>query len=107
MRRLFIQQCQNSDVKKVNWRPAGSHLVMHVFASLPNILTPPPDAPLAGNGVSELRLKTCENLFGRDALLAGKSNNDSLVVPHPLSEKPETDGPRDNNFKRTADVRSL
>jgi hypothetical protein len=40
--RLFIQQYQNSDVKKVNWWLAGLHLGMQVFASLPNILAPPP-----------------------------------------------------------------
>jgi hypothetical protein len=47
MQRLFVQQCQNLDFMKVSWWPAGSHLVMRVFASLPNILAPPADAPLA------------------------------------------------------------
>jgi hypothetical protein len=32
MKGLFVQQCQNSDVKKVNWWPAGSHLVMQLLA---------------------------------------------------------------------------
>jgi hypothetical protein len=87
MKRLSVQQCQNSDVKKVNWWPAGSHLVMQVFASLPNILAPPPDPPLAASRVSERCLKPCMNVFGRDALLAEKPNDDSLVEFHPLNEK--------------------
>jgi hypothetical protein len=41
MKRLFVQQCQNSDGTKVNWWPAGSHLVMQIFAALPGILAPP------------------------------------------------------------------
>jgi hypothetical protein len=45
---------------------------MQVFASLPNILGPPPDAPLAVSDVSELCLKTCVNVFRQDALLAEK-----------------------------------
>jgi hypothetical protein len=43
-------------------------------------------------------------IFGRDALLAQKPNDDTLVVLHPLSQKPSTDGPRDKNSKRTVDV---
>jgi hypothetical protein len=78
MKRLFVQQCQNSDVRKANWWPAGSHLVMQVFAPWPNILALPPDAPLAVNNVSELCLETCVNVFGRDAVLADKPNDDSL-----------------------------
>jgi hypothetical protein len=107
MKRLFVQQCQNSDVKKINWWPARSHLVVQVFASLPNILGAPPDAPLAllaASSVSELCLETCVNVLGRDALLVKKPNNDSLVVVHPLIEIPEMNGRRDNNSKRTADV---
>jgi hypothetical protein len=61
---------------------------MQVFASLPNILAPPPDAPLAVSGVSELCLETCVNVFGRDIRLAEKLNDDSLVGLHPLNEKP-------------------
>jgi hypothetical protein len=86
MERLFVQQRQNSDVKKVNWWPAGSRLVMQVLASLPNILAPPSDAPLVVSSISELCLETSVNVFGRDALLAWKPNDDSLVVPHPLNE---------------------
>jgi hypothetical protein len=59
---------------------------MQVFMSLSNILAPSPDDPLAGSGVSELCLETCMNVFGRDALLAGKPNDDSPFVPHPLNE---------------------
>jgi hypothetical protein len=91
MKRLFVQQYQNSDVKKVNWWPAGSHLVMQLFASLSNIRVSPPDAPpaaLAVNTVSELYLETCVNVFARDALLAEKLNNNSLIVLHPLNKKP-------------------
>jgi hypothetical protein len=84
---LFVEQCQNSDATKVNGRPAGSHLVMQVFASLPNILEPPPDAPLAVSGVSELCFETCVNVFGRGALLSAKPNNNYLVVLHPLNEE--------------------
>jgi hypothetical protein len=77
---------------------------MQVIVSLPNILARPPDAPLAVSSVSELCLETCANVFGRDALLAEESNDDLLVVLHPLNEKPETHGPRESNSKRTADV---
>jgi hypothetical protein len=62
---------------------------MQVFASLTNILAPPPDAPLAAfavGGVSELCFETCVNAFGRDAPLAEELNDDSLVVLHPLNE---------------------
>jgi hypothetical protein len=85
MKTLFVQQCQNSDIKKVSWWPAGSHLGMQVFASLPNILASPPDAPLAVNSVSELCFETDVNVFGRDALIPEKPNDDPLVVLHPLS----------------------
>jgi hypothetical protein len=86
MKRLLVQQCQNSDVKKVNWRFAGLHLVIPVLAFLPNILAPPPDAPLAVSSFSELCFETCVNAFGREALLAEKPNDNSLVVLHPLNE---------------------
>jgi hypothetical protein len=88
MKRLFVQKCQNSDVKKVVWWPAGSHFLMQVFGSLPNILVLGPDAPLAVNGVSELYLETYVNVFGRDALLAEKPNDGSVARLHPLGEKP-------------------
>jgi hypothetical protein len=88
MKRLFVHQCQKSDVKKVNWWAARSHLVMQIFASLPSRLALPPEAPLAARSVSELCLETCVNVFGRDALLAEKPNDDSLVVLHPLNQKP-------------------
>jgi hypothetical protein len=55
---------------------------------LPNILAPPPDTPLAGSSVSELRLEVCVNVFERDALLAEKPNDEFLVILHPLNEKP-------------------
>jgi hypothetical protein len=61
---------------------------MQVFASLPNILAPPPDAPLAVSSLSELCPKACMNVFERDALLAEKLNDNSLVVLHPLNKKP-------------------
>jgi hypothetical protein len=80
---------------------------MQVFASLPNILAPSPDAPLAAGTVSERRLETCMNIFGRDALLVEKPNGDSLVVLHPLNEKPQPDGPGNNHSKGTADVLPL
>jgi hypothetical protein len=60
---------------------------MQVFASLSIILAPPPDAPLAVSGVSELCRETDVNVFGRDALLAEKASDDSLVVSHPLNDK--------------------
>jgi hypothetical protein len=60
---------------------------MQVFTSLPNIFAPPPDALLAVNGVSELCFETCANVFGRDALLAEKLNDNSLVGLHRLNEK--------------------
>jgi hypothetical protein len=110
MKRSLVQQCQNSDIKKVNRWHSGSHLVMQVFGSLPNILAPPPDAPLAVVAVSsfsELCLETCVNDFGQSPLLAEKPNDNSLVGLHPLTEKLQTDGPRDNNSKHTADVMSL
>jgi hypothetical protein len=86
MKMLLVQQCQNSDVKKVNWRPAGSHLVMQVFTPLPNILAPPLDALLAVSSVSELCLEMCVNVFERHAVLAEKPNDDSLVELHPVNE---------------------
>jgi hypothetical protein len=46
----------------------------------------------------------CVNVLGRDALLAEKPNDDSLGVLHPLNEKPQTDGPRANDSKRTVRV---
>jgi hypothetical protein len=64
MKRLLVQQYQNSDVKKIIWWPAESYLIVQVFASLSNRLAPPPDAPLAVGGVSELCLETCVNAFG-------------------------------------------
>jgi hypothetical protein len=87
MKKLFVQQGQNSDVKKVHWWPAGSHLVMPVFVSLLKILTPPPDTPLAVSSASELCLEMCVTVFGRDMLLAEKPNDDYLVVVDPLNEK--------------------
>jgi hypothetical protein len=85
MKRLFVPQYQNSDVKKVNWRPPEPHFVMQIFAFLPNILAPPPHAPLAilaVSSVSELSLETWVNVFGRDVLLAARQNDDDpLVVP--------------------------
>jgi hypothetical protein len=65
---------------------------MQVFASLPNTLAPPPDAPLAVSSVSELCLETCMNVFGREALLAEKPNHDSLVVLHSLNENRKQTG---------------
>jgi hypothetical protein len=38
--------------------------------------------------VSELCLARYVNVFWRDAFLAEKRNDDSLVVLHPLNEKP-------------------
>jgi hypothetical protein len=61
---MFPQELQNLDVKKFNRWPAGSHLVMQVFASLPNILKPLPNAPLAISSVSELHLEMRVNVFG-------------------------------------------
>jgi hypothetical protein len=90
-KRLFVQQCQNSDAKKVNWWPAGSYLVIQVFASLPNMLEPLLDAllaVLASNRVFELFLETCVNVFGREMLLAEKPNDNSLIALHQLNEKP-------------------
>jgi hypothetical protein len=85
---MSVQQCQNSDVKKVNWWPAGSHLIMPIFVSLPNILAPPSHTPLAVSSVSELCIEKCVNVFGRDRLLAEKPNDTSLVVLHLLNGKP-------------------
>jgi hypothetical protein len=34
-----------------------------------------------------LYLQNCVSVFGRDALLAEKPNEDSLVILHPLNEK--------------------
>jgi hypothetical protein len=81
MKRLFVQQVQNSDVKKVTWWPAGSYLVMQVFAPFPNILAPPPDPPRAVSSVSELCVETCVNLFGRDTLLEEMPNDASGRTP--------------------------
>jgi hypothetical protein len=75
-------------VKKINQWPVGSHFVMQVFASLPNIPGPPPDTQFTVSNVSKLCLETCVNVFGRDTLLAEKLNDDSLVGLHPLNEKP-------------------
>jgi hypothetical protein len=83
---------------------------MQAFATLPNILAPPPDRPLAllaANGVSEMFLEAYTNVFERDALLAEKSNDDSLVILHPLNKRPQTDGPRDTDSQRTAGVMPL
>jgi hypothetical protein len=87
MKRLFVQKCQNSDVKKVNWSPARPHLVMQVLVSLLNMLAPPRNAPLAVSSVSGLGLEKYVNVFGRDALLAEKPSNDSLVGIHPSKAK--------------------
>jgi hypothetical protein len=59
---------------------------MQIFASLPNILAPPPDAPLAASSVSERCPETCANVFRPDTVLAKKLNDGSLVVLHPLNE---------------------
>jgi hypothetical protein len=59
---------------------------MPVFAFLPNILEPPPAAPLALSSLSKLCLETCMNVFGRDALLADKPNDNSFIVPYPFNE---------------------
>jgi hypothetical protein len=59
---------------------------MQVFASLPNILAPRPDVALGVSGVSELCFKLYINVFGRDALLAEKPNDDSVVGLRPLNE---------------------
>jgi hypothetical protein len=64
---------------------------MQVFASLPNMLAPSPDAPLVVSSVSELCLETCVNVFGRDMLLAEKPNDNFLVVLHPLKNRKLTD----------------
>jgi hypothetical protein len=61
---------------------------MQIFVPLPNTLAPPPEALLTVSSVSELYLETCVNVFGRDALLAEKPSDDSLVVLHRLVEKP-------------------
>jgi hypothetical protein len=61
---------------------------MQGCASLPNILARPADVPLAAGSVSGMCLETCVNAFGRDALLAEKLNDDSLLVLDPLNEKP-------------------
>jgi hypothetical protein len=66
---------------------AGSHPVMQLVASLPSILAPPPEISLAVSSVSEVCLEMCVNVFRRDALVAQKPNDDSLVVLHPLNEK--------------------
>jgi hypothetical protein len=84
----FVQQCQNLEVKKVNWWPARSYLVTQVFASLPNILILPLDGALTVSIISELCLETCVNVLGRDALLVEKPNDDSLVGLRPFNEKP-------------------
>jgi hypothetical protein len=60
---------------------------MQVFASLPNIPASPPDGPPVVCCVSELCPEMCVDVFGRVALLAEKSNDDSLVGLHPLIEK--------------------
>jgi hypothetical protein len=60
---------------------------MQFFASVPNILAPPPEAPLAVSSVSEVYLETCVNVFGRGPLLAEKPNDYFLVGLHPLKEK--------------------
>jgi hypothetical protein len=59
---------------------------MQIFSSLPKILAPSPDAPLAGSSVSELCLETCVTIFGRDVLLAELPNDDSLVVLYSSDE---------------------
>jgi hypothetical protein len=86
MKKVFVQQFQNSDIKKISWWPAGSHFVMQIFASLPNILPAPPDAPLAVSSVSELCLETCVNVFGQEVLIAEELNDDCLVVLLPSNE---------------------
>jgi hypothetical protein len=67
--------------------PAASHFAILVFASLSNILTPPPETPLAVSSVSELCLDMYINVFERDALLVEKLNDDHLVVLHLLNKK--------------------
>jgi hypothetical protein len=99
-----------ANISKANRWPAASHLVMEVFASLPNIPVPPPDTPpavLTLSSASKPCLETGVNVFARDALLAEKPDNDSLVVLHPLNEIPETDGPSDSNYKRNTDLMPL
>jgi hypothetical protein len=95
MKTLFVRQCRNSDVKKLNWWPVRSNLVMQVFASLPNILVLSPNAlpdallaVAAVGGASKLCLERCVNFFGPASVLAEKANDDSFVVLHPLREKP-------------------
>jgi hypothetical protein len=63
---------------------------MQILAVLPNMLAPPPEAPLAVLVVrclSELCLETCVNVFGRGALFAENPSDDSLAILHPVNEK--------------------
>jgi hypothetical protein len=87
MEELFVRQRQNSDVKELDWRTARSHLVVEVFASSPNIFSPPSNTTPAVRIFSKLRLKPGMNVFGRDILLAEEPDDHSLVVLHPLSER--------------------
>jgi hypothetical protein len=87
-KKLFVQRCQNSDIKKVNSWPAGSQLIMQVFASLQNIPASSPEFPLSVGIVSELCLEACANVFMRDTLLGEKRNDGSMVGLDPLIEKP-------------------
>jgi hypothetical protein len=63
---------------------------MQVFVPLSNILVPAPEALLAVGSVSEPCFETYVNIFGRDALLEEKPNDDSLVVFHPWTENRKT-----------------
>jgi hypothetical protein len=76
-------------VKKVNSWFAGSQVVILIFTSLANILATPSDTPPVVSIVSKLCLERYVNLFAREALLAEKPNDDSLVVLHPLIENRE------------------
>jgi hypothetical protein len=88
MKGLFAQKRQNSDVKEVEWRLAVSHIVVYVFASLPNILAPQPGTRRTVSVLPKVCFKPWANVIGLDAFLSEEPNDHSLVVFPSSSEKP-------------------
>jgi hypothetical protein len=70
MKGPLAQQRENSDVKEPDWRPVRGHLVVWVFASLPNILTPVSETTRAVSVFSEAPFRPRANILGPDTILA-------------------------------------
>jgi hypothetical protein len=78
--------CQ--EIQLVACRMAAHHTGLRVLAEHTSTTAGRPLAVLAASRLSELCLEVCMNVFGREALLAEKPNDNSLIVLDPLNENP-------------------